>query len=476
MTPPAPALRLLALALFSFMIGQGINARDLKVELQDQKQVDSNGATSVSSDVPYIAGYLTTTTKQHHHPSHHGNTDQPYITGYKTTTPPGTREANQPNYIVGYKSGSHVSNEPYITGYKTTPPGTSEANQPNSATYRAHSGPGTHDPKDSGEPYITQYGDKPPKESTSAQDSVEQYLAEYGDKTPKESTSDKDSDEQYLTQYGNKTPKESTSTQDSGEQYLTQYGDGTQKTDPKVSTQGHEEKSKNVDHTEAFKTGFFALDDLYAGNVMTLQFPVQEISHFLSRKETNYIPFSSSQLPSVLQLFSIPEDSPKAKSMRGTLGQCEGEPITGERKICATSLESMLEFVDSVIGSNTEGDLLTTSHPSPSGSPLQKYTILEVSQDIDAPKWAACHPLPYSYAVYYCHYISTGTKVFKVSLGGENGDRVEALGVCHLDTSDWTPSHIIFKQLGIEAGKAPVCHFFPIKHLMWVAKPSKATM
>ncbi|RZB79546.1 ATP-dependent Clp protease proteolytic subunit 6, chloroplastic isoform C [Glycine soja] len=72
--------------------------------------------------------------------------------------------------------------------------------------------------------------------------------------------------------------------------------------------------------------------------------------------------------------------------------------------------------------------------------------------------------------------LETAIKVFKVSLGAENGDsKIETLGVCHLDTSDWNPNHIIFTRLGIKPGKAPVCHFFPVKHLMWVPQPSQAT-
>lgn len=232
-----------------------------------------------------------------------------------------------------------------------------------------------------------------------------------------------------------------------------------------------------MDRTEAFKSGFFALDDLYVGSVMTLQFPIQEVSPFLSKKEGDSIPLSMSQLPSVLQLFSIPEDSPQTKPIRGTVRQCEAKPSVGETKVCATSLESMLEFVDTVIGSDKKHSILTTSYPSPSAIPLQKYTVLKVSHDINAPKWVTCHPLPYPYAIYYCHFISSGSKMFKVTLVGENnGDKMEALGICHLDTSYWSPNHIIFKQLGIKHGKDPLCHFFPVKHLMWIPNPSQSTM
>jgi hypothetical protein len=342
-------------------------------------------------------------------------------------------ESNVP-YIDGYITQTHDSNKPYIAGYKT----------------KAY---------DSNEPYITSHGDHEANQPN--------YIAP-------------NSNEPYITANGN---HESKLDHDPNEPYIAGYISTALNPKGHISTNPEDAKgplSSNLDRTKAFKTGFFNLDDLHVGNVMTLQFPIQKVSHFLSKKEANSLPLSMSQLPSVLQLLSIPEDSHQAKSMRGTLEQCEGEPITGETKTCATSLESMLEFVDKIIGPDTKRNILTTNNPSPTAIPLQKYSILEVSHDIVAPKWVACHPMPYPYAIYYCHYISTGTKVFKVSLvGDENGDKMEALGICHLDTSDWNPDHVVFKQLGIKAGKnSPICHFFPVNHLLWVpiVQPSKATM
>ncbi|XP_045819691.1 BURP domain-containing protein 12-like [Trifolium pratense] len=420
------------------------------------------------SNEPYIAGY-----KAHAHESNepyisgyknqaHGS-NEPYITGYKTQA----HESNEP-YIAGYKTHAHESTEPYITGYKTQPyiagykTRAHESNEPYIAGYKTHA-------HESNKPYITGYKTQP-------------YIAGY-------KTHTHDSNEPYITSYGNDESKQpnyitgyKSHDHDSNEPYIA--GDISTSLNPKghISTNPEDPQgplSSNLDRTNAFKTGFFNLDDLHVGNVMTLQFPVQEVSHFLSRKEADSPPLSMSQLQSVLQFFSISKDSPQAKYMKRTLEECEGETITGETKICASSLKSMLQFVDTIIGSDTKHNILTTSNPSPTATPLQKYTILEVSQDIYAPKWVACHPLPYPYAIYYCHYISTGTKVFKVSLiGDENGDKMEALGICHLDTSDWNPDHIIFKQLGIKAGKnTPVCHFFPVNHLLWVPiHPSKVAM
>ncbi|KAE8726753.1 hypothetical protein F3Y22_tig00006264pilonHSYRG00019 [Hibiscus syriacus] len=41
----------------------------------------------------------------------------------------------------------------------------------------------------------------------------------------------------------------------------------------------------------------------------------------------------------------------------------------------------------------------------------------------------SCHTKPYPYVVLYCHSQLMENRVFKVSLGGKNGDRVTALAV-----------------------------------------------
>ncbi|XP_058760267.1 BURP domain-containing protein 12-like [Vicia villosa] len=417
--------------------------------------------------------------------AHTHDSNEPYKTSY------GNREAEKPDYNTGYRAHTHDSNEPYRTSY-----GNHEAEKPDYDTgYRAH----THD---SNKPYKTSYGnheaEKPDYDTgyrAHTHDSNEPYKTSYGNHEAEKPDYDTgyrththNSNKPYLTYAKHETDESngpyiaSYGKHEPNHPYITQYGPTSLDLKDLTSPNSKDlegSASSNLDRTEAFKTGFFNLDDLYVGHEMTLQFPVQEVSHYLPKKAADSIPLSKSQLPSVLQLFSISEDSTQAKAMRGTLEECEGETITGETKICANSLESMLEFVDTIIGTDTKHSILSTSNLSPTATPLQKYTILEVSHDIHAPKWVACHPLPYPYAIHYCHYIATGSKVFKVTLvGDENGDKMEALGICHLDTSDWNPDHIVFKQLGIKAGmNTPVCHFFPVNHLLWVPEePSKATM
>ncbi|KAK7816528.1 burp domain protein rd22 [Quercus suber] len=93
---------------------------------------------------------------------------------------------------------------------------------------------------------------------------------------------------------------------------------------------------------------------------------------------------------------------------------------------------------------------------------------------IYAPKWVACHPLPYPYLTFFCHFIEN-TKIFKVLLGGENGHKVESAAVYH-NTYSWDPNHIIFRELGPKYGSTSVCHFLAKYHLVWVPSPTTASI
>uniref|UniRef100_A0A2N9IID3 BURP domain-containing protein n=1 Tax=Fagus sylvatica TaxID=28930 RepID=A0A2N9IID3_FAGSY len=191
----------------------------------------------------------------------------------------------------------------------------------------------------------------------------------------------------------------------------------------------------HMNHMDPSSMVFFTVKDLKVGKTMPIYFPKRDPStspHVLPREEAISIPFSSKQLPHLLEFFSFSFDSPQAKAMADTLKECETKPIKGETKFCATSLESMLDFTP--------------------------------------PKMVACHTMPYPYAIFYCHSQKSENKVFKVRLGGENGDKVEAIAVCHMDTSQWSPDHVSFRLLGVQPGTSSVCHFFPADNFVWVPK------
>ncbi|KAJ8530160.1 hypothetical protein K7X08_036995 [Anisodus acutangulus] len=239
----------------------------------------------------------------------------------------------------------------------------------------------------------------------------------------------------------------------------------------------HIHSSSHMDHIDPSLRVFFLMDDLKQGKTMTVSFPRRDLSsspNFLPREEADSIPFSLKEIPNLLQRFSFSRNSPQAKAIEDTLRECEVPPIKGETKYCATSSEGMLDFVQGIMGGKTQFKALATTHLSNSTPLLQKYTILDAPQEVAAPKMVACHTMPYAYAVFYCHYTISKSKVFKVSLGGENGDKVEAIAVCHLDTSEWSPAHVSFQVLGISPGTSPICHFFPSDNLVWVPKIATA--
>nr|KYP66062.1 BURP domain-containing protein 3 [Cajanus cajan] len=218
---------------------------------------------------------------------------------------------------------------------------------------------------------------------------------------------------------------------------------------------------------------FFTLKDLKVGKTMPVCFPKRDPStspKLWPREEAEPLPFSLDQLPNLLKFFSLTPHSPQAKAMQDTLSECESKPIKGEVKFCATSLESMLDFTQTILGSKSGLNVFATSHLTKSSITFQNYTILENIMEIIAPKMVACHTMPYPYAVFYCHSQESENKIYRVSLAGENGDRLDAMAVCHMDTSQWGRGHVSFQVLKIQPGTSSVCHFFPADNLIFVPK------
>ncbi|MED6148569.1 hypothetical protein PIB30_054319 [Stylosanthes scabra] len=139
----------------------------------------------------------------------------------------------------------------------------------------------------------------------------------------------------------------------------------------------------------------------------------------------------------------------------------EGETNTNT-KFCATSLESLLDSARQVFGSNPQLKVLTTIHIRNSTTVLQNYTITEVKEIISDPNVLGCHPMPYPYAVFFCQTQKNDTKLYEVLVEGDNGAKVQAAAVCHVDTSKWDSAR----------GKSPVCHFFHSDNLVLVLSPA----
>ncbi|KAF5812351.1 putative BURP domain-containing protein [Helianthus annuus] len=179
---------------------------------------------------------------------------------------------------------------------------------------------------------------------------------------------------------------------------------------------------------------------------MPIYFAVNDPSttpRLLTREQSDSIPFSSSKLSYILELISLANGSPQALAMQQTLKQCELEATPGETRFCASSLESMLDLTRGIMGM-VKLKALTTNIHNLSNTLLQEYTFLNEPLEINVSNMVAW---------------------------GENGNIVDAIAVCHMDTSNWDSDHVAFRVLGVQPGSSPVCHFLPADNIVWIPSP-----
>lgn len=210
---------------------------------------------------------------------------------------------------------------------------------------------------------------------------------------------------------------------------------------------------------------FFLQEDLQPGANKSMLF-VRNItsSPFIPRREAQSIPFSTAKLPEILHRFSIEPNSVKADAIRTTLGKCEAPEFEGERKFCATSLESMVESTMLVL--STRNVQAVSTAVSKDGTPRQLYSVAATGlRRLPGSDTVACHPSLYPYAVYYCHSVKR-TRGYRVALTGKEGTKVDAVAVCHTETANWNSEHIAFQLLKVKPG-AIVCHILPQDHILW---------
>ncbi|EHA8589580.1 BURP domain-containing protein 6 [Cocos nucifera] len=207
---------------------------------------------------------------------------------------------------------------------------------------------------------------------------------------------------------------------------------------------------------------FFLEKDLRVGAKMTLDFtPTTSSATFLPRKVTDSIPFSSANLVAILSRLSIDPNSKKAQDMKNTLQECEKPAIDGQTKRCATSLESMVEFSTSSLGTRNVRALSTTVEKG--STPKQQYTITSV-QKVAGQTLVACHAERYAYAVFLCH--TTDARGYMVSMVGKDGTKATAVAAGHIaDFAADSPK--VFEKLKVKPGSVPVFHFLTQNDIVW---------
>lgn len=209
---------------------------------------------------------------------------------------------------------------------------------------------------------------------------------------------------------------------------------------------------------------FFRETNLKKGTVM----PMPDIRDrmpprsFLPRSISGKIPFSAA---AVAGIFKIPPGSAMAKAVGSTVGDCERPPSRGETKRCAASAEDMIDFAVSVLGSN----VAVKSSMNTKGS-MENILIGEVKgmNGGKVTRSVSCHQSLFPYLVYYCHSVPR-VRVYEAEILAVDGKKKinQGIAICHIDTSDWSPTHGAFVALVPGPGKIEVCHWIYEGDMTW---------
>ncbi|XP_021853807.1 BURP domain-containing protein 5-like isoform X2 [Spinacia oleracea] len=194
--------------------------------------------------------------------------------------------------------------------------------------------------------------------------------------------------------------------------------------------------------------------------------------HFLPRTIIEQFPtLKSTNLPSILSRFSITPNSPATGVIKHTVELCEY--AANDDNVCVTSLESMVDFVQSTKHGVIRAYSTTIQDKYFKGNNgnLQPFRIVKVkrlSNSRVVNSTVSCHKAQFPFAVFLCHQ-RVATVAYMVTLEGvrDKMTRIEAATACHMDTSEWDPLFPALVALKVAPG-TPVCHFLNQKSVLWV--------
>ncbi|XP_010682256.2 BURP domain protein RD22 [Beta vulgaris subsp. vulgaris] len=203
----------------------------------------------------------------------------------------------------------------------------------------------------------------------------------------------------------------------------------------------------------------------------------------LNSGKANFVPrtivegfptLKSINLPIILAQFFISPKSAAAKVIKHTVQLCEH--AAEDDNVCITSLESMIDFVQSKLGKSSSQNRIRAFSTTMEGkyfnptSNLQPYHMVEVKKVTKNKKSVVtCHKAEFPFAVFLCHQ-RPATVPYMVTLEGvHDRTRIEAATVCHMDTSEWDARFPGLVALKATPG-TPVCHFLNQGSVLWVVE------
>ncbi|XP_039163127.1 polygalacturonase-1 non-catalytic subunit beta-like [Eucalyptus grandis] len=212
---------------------------------------------------------------------------------------------------------------------------------------------------------------------------------------------------------------------------------------------------------------YFWQSTLRSGNVIPmpdLRSKTPERS-FLPHSISSGLPFSTSKIAELKQIFHARDDSTMEKIMVCTLGLCEKAPTQGETKRCVSSVEDMIDFATLIFGHNIK------LHATKSDEGSKRDILIGRVKRIGGSKLSApvaCHDSLFPCLVYNCHAVPT-PHVHEVGILDPvcKSKINNGIAVCHMDTSAGNPNHEAFLALGSGPGRIEACHWIYGDYAVW---------
>ncbi|XP_004300895.1 PREDICTED: probable polygalacturonase non-catalytic subunit JP650 [Fragaria vesca subsp. vesca] len=212
---------------------------------------------------------------------------------------------------------------------------------------------------------------------------------------------------------------------------------------------------------------FFRESMLKQGNVMVMPDIKDKMPErsFLPRTILSKLPFSTSRMSELKELFHVGDNSATERVITNTLTECERAPSPGETKYCVGSVEDMIDFSVSVLGHNVV--VRTTENVRGSKKNVMIGKVIGINGG-RVTESVSCHQSLYPYLLYYCHSVPK-VRVYEADIVDvESRNKINhAVAICHLDTSAWSPGHGAFVALGSSPGNTEVCHWIFENDMTW---------
>ncbi|XP_028801820.1 LOW QUALITY PROTEIN: polygalacturonase 1 beta-like protein 3 [Neltuma alba] len=186
---------------------------------------------------------------------------------------------------------------------------------------------------------------------------------------------------------------------------------------------------------------------------------------FLPRSILSRLPFSTSKISELKQIFKVSDNSSMDKMLSSSLSDCERAPSPGETKRCVGSVEDMIDFATSVLGRNVVVRNTQNVNGSKKNVVVGRVTKINggrVTQSV------SCHQSLFPYLLYYCHSVPK-VRVYEADLLEPKSKAKinHGVAICHLDTTAWSPTHGAFLSLGSGPGRIEVCHWIFENDMTW---------